>query len=500
MKGNSMKSIYKINKNDNIVVALSDLNRNEIIYVDSKEIKLQEDVKEGHKIAISKIKANQNVVKYGFPIGHATSDILEGQWIHSHNIKTNLNGIKEYTFNQKLVTSTFVNKNLSFMGYRRENNQIGIRNEIWIVPTVGCINGVADKIIEKFNQEAKNVYADNVMVIKHNYGCSQLGGDHINTRTILSNLAKHPNAGGVLILSLGCENNNIDEFKESLGEYNGKRIKFLVAQEKYDEVDEGAKLLNLLNENMRCDKRVKIPLSELKIGLKCGASDAFSGITANPLLGKLSDFLISQGGTTILTEVPEMFGAETLLMERANDKEVFNKIVGLINEFKEYFMKYNQPIYENPSPGNRAGGITTLEEKSLGCVQKSGSSKIVDVLKYGEIAKISGLNLLSAPGNDIVACSALGAAGCHMVLFTTGRGTPFGSFVPTIKISSNNQIYNLKPHWIDFNAGALIEEVSIDKLMENIISYIIKTASGELTNNELNNFREIAIFKSGVTL
>lgn len=495
-----MKNLIQINEKDNIVVALTDLSKGEIISIGDKNITLKEDVKRGHKVAIEDIKIDENIIKYGFPIGHSIMDISKGQWVHTHNSKTNLDGIKEYTFNQKLIENTYKNRNLTFNGYKREDGNVGIRNELWIVPTVGCVNGIADRIIARFKEIVGNVNIDNIEVLKHNYGCSQLGEDHISTRTILGNAVKHPNNGGVLVLGLGCENNNMADFKKSLGKFNEKRVRFLISQEVSDEIEEGAKLLVELYENMKADKREACSLSELKIGLKCGGSDGFSGITANPLVGRFSDFIVAQGGTTILTEVPEMFGAETLLMARSENEEVFGKTVHLINDFKEYFMQYDQPVYENPSPGNKAGGITTLEDKSLGCTQKAGTATVVDVLKYGEVLKKKGLNLLSAPGNDLVAASALAASGCQMVLFTTGRGTPFGSFVPTMKISTNTQIYKLKPHWIDFNAGSLVEDMSLEVLTEKFIEYIIEVASGKLVNNEKNNFRELAIFKNGVTL
>jgi altronate hydrolase len=495
-----MKKYIRINEKDNVIVALTDLLEGEVITVDNKEVTLKQETKRGHKVAIATIKENENIIKYGAPIGHSLKEIAQGENVHTHNAKTNLSGALEYAYDRHTKENTFSNRNLKFKGYLREDGNVGIRNELWIVPTVGCVNGIAEKIIERFKQSAGELCADNVQVFKHNYGCSQLGDDHLNTRTILGNVVKHPNAGGVLVLGLGCENNGIEDFKTSLESYDENRVKFLVAQNVSDEIEEGAKLLKELHENMKKDKREEVSLSKLRIGLKCGGSDGLSGITANPLLGKFSDFLVAQGGSTVLTEVPEMFGAETLLMERAKDEEVFNKIVHLINDFKEYFIKYDQPVYENPSPGNKDGGITTLEDKSLGCTQKAGSETVIDVLKYGEVIKNNGLNLLSAPGNDLVASTALGSAGCHMVLFTTGRGTPFGSFVPTIKVSTNSAIYNLKPHWIDFNAGTLVEDVSMEVLLEEFITYLISIASGELANNEKNNFREIAIFKNGVTL
>jgi len=495
-----MKEILKINEKDNVIVALRDLSKNEIIEIDNKKIEITEEVKRGHKIAINNVAINENIIKYGYPIGHATKDIKLGEWVHTHNIKTNLDGIKDYTFNQELLECPSDNKNITFQGYERENGNVGIRNELWIVPTVGCVNGIGDNIIEKFKEKVKPVGLDAIEVFKHNYGCSQLGDDHANTRTMLGNLVKHPNAGGVLVLGLGCENNTMDDFIKSLGDYDKTRIKFLVSQEVSDEVQEGVNILKELYENMKRDIRVSVPLSKLKVGLKCGGSDGLSGITANPLVGSFSDVLVSQGGTTILTEVPEMFGAETILMNRAKDKETFDKTVHLINDFKEYFMTYDQPIYENPSPGNKAGGITTLEDKSLGCTQKSGNATVVDVLKYGETLKISGLNLLSGPGNDLVAASALAAAGCHMVLFTTGRGTPFGTFVPTIKISTNTPLYDLKPHWMDFNAGCLVEDKSLEEVTEELLKFILQVSNGKFVNNEINKFKELAILKKGVTL
>ncbi|MDF1509016.1 altronate dehydratase family protein [Robertmurraya sp. DFI.2.37] len=495
-----MLDIIQLNESDNVVVALKDLQAGQTIAVKGKEVVLKEDIKRGHKVAIKNIPINENVVKYGYPIGHATINIAIGEHVHTQNTKTNLDGIKEYQFKQKLTSNPYKQQNLTFKGYRRVNGDVGIRNELWIVPTVGCVNGVAERMIKLFEKEVGDISPfENILVLKHNFGCSQLGDDHENTRKILKDAVLHPNAGGVLVLGLGCENNNLYEFKESLGEFDENRVKFLVSQEVTDEIEAGVQLLKEIYENAKGDKRESVPLSELKVGLKCGGSDGFSGITANPLLGRFSDFLVAQGGTTVLTEVPEMFGAETILMERAADRKVFEKTVGLINEFKEYFIENKQPVYENPSPGNKDGGITTLEDKSLGCTQKAGTSTVVDVLKYGDRLTRKGLNLLSAPGNDLVASSALASAGCQLVLFTTGRGTPFGAFVPTMKISTNTPLFEAKPHWIDYNAGILLEQEP-DSVLEDFTKYIIKVASGELVNNEKNDFREIAIFKTGVTL
>ncbi len=491
-----MKDYIKINPRDNVAVALKDLSKGYSI----DEVILITDIKKGHKFALSDINKDENIIKYGYPIGHAKQDIKKGEHIHVYNVKTNLGQIENYTYTKNINPIKYENRNLTFKGYKRSFDKVGIRNELWIIPTVGCVNGTCEQMLDNLKKEIDTSKIDYLGVLKHNYGCSQLGDDHKNTQTILANIVKHPNAGAVLVVGLGCENNQINSFKENLGEYDTNRIKFLEVQSVNDEITEGVNLLKKLYNIMKEDKRVDIPLSELKIGMKCGGSDGLSGITANPLVGVFSDFLINQGGTTILTEVPEMFGAETLLMERAESYEVFNKTVDLINDFKAYFTKHEQPIYENPSPGNKEGGITTLEDKSLGCIQKGGTATIVDVLKYGDTLNKNGLNLLNSPGNDLVSATALASTGCHMVLFTTGRGTPFGSFVPTIKISTNSDLYKRKPHWIDFNAGSLVEDKTIDELLENFIVYICEVASGKFVNQEKNNFREIAIFKTGVTL
>jgi altronate hydrolase len=483
-----------------VAVCLEAIDSGEVIQVENNSITAIDAIQVGHKIALKTIEANENIIKYGAPIGHATERILAGQHIHTHNLKTNLSGNLVYAFNQKLNQLRHGQRSLTFNGFKRSNGKVGIRNELWIVPTVGCVNGQAQQIIDRFKQEMNPTDIDGVEVFKHNYGCSQLGDDHENTQKALADLVNHPNAGGVLVIGLGCENNQIKHLKKFIGHYDESRVRYMVAQDVDDEVEAGIEMLNEIYAIMRGDKREPVPVSELKVGLKCGGSDGFSGITANPLVGVFSDFLVAQGGTTILTEVPEMFGAETILMERAIDMEVFQKTVSLINDFKDYYQKHNLPVYENPSPGNKDGGISTLEDKSLGCTQKGGTATVVDVLTYAEPIRKNGLNLLAAPGNDLVAASALGFSGCQMVLFTTGRGTPFGSFIPTMKISTNSTLFNKKKNWIDFNAGQLLEGKTMDQLLEEIISYVIEVANGKKLNHEKSGFKEIAIFKTGVTL
>ncbi len=490
----------RINPADNVAVAIVNLPAGEHLSVDGIEITLNEDIPAGHKFALKNFAEGENVIKYGYPIGHARMAKKQGDWMNETNIKTNLAGLLDYTYNPIQVSLDIPHKDLTFKGYRRKNGDVGVRNEIWIIPTVGCVNGIIGQLAEGLRRETEGKGVDAIVAFPHNYGCSQLGDDHENTKKILRDMVLHPNAGGVLVVGLGCENNQVKAFREMLGDIDESRIKFMETQKVDDEYEDGMTMLREIYEVVSKDVREDVSLSELKIGLKCGGSDGFSGITANPLLGVFSDFLIAQGGSTVLTEVPEMFGAETILMNRCVNRNMFDKTVFLINDFKDYFMRNNQPVYENPSPGNKAGGISTLEEKSLGCTQKCGKALVQDVLLYGERIRTKGLNLLSAPGNDLVASTALGASGCHIVLFTTGRGTPFGSFVPTMKISTNTALYNRKGSWIDFNAGTIVENESIEQVKERFIDYIISVASGELVNNEKKNYREIAIFKTGVTL
>ncbi|MBQ9410469.1 MAG: altronate dehydratase [Bacteroidales bacterium] len=507
----------KINPADNVAVALQDLLKGEVV----EGVALQTDIPRGHKIVLTDLKAGDNVIKYGFPIGHVTRDAAAGTMVNHECIKTNLEGLLEYKyepiFDEPSRTKTFspkekVEKVLSyagssvrtFKGLRRADGQVGVRNQIWVIPTVGCVNGICEQIVSRFKASLPaptgNPSVDAIVTFPHNYGCSQLGGDHENTRTVLADMVHHPNAGGVLVVSLGCENNQLDAFRELVGPVDESRVKMFVCQKVEDEVEYGVQRLKEIYDVVKNDRREDVPVSELRVGLKCGGSDGLSGITANPLLGVFSDWIVEQGGTTVLTEVPEMFGAETILMNRCQDEATFDKTVHLINDFKEYFMKQGMPVYENPSPGNKAGGISTLEEKSLGCTQKCGSSLVRGVLKYGERLQVKGLNLLSAPGNDLVASTALGASGCQMVLFTTGRGTPFGSFVPTMKISTNTPLAQGKPGWIDFNAGVLAQDELMADVAPRFIDYVLSVASGEPVNNEKHGIREIAIFKTGVTL
>lgn len=442
---------------------------------------VQVNIDNGHKYAVCNIKKGESVIKYGYPIGTAKEDIKAGDHVHTHNLKTALSGEKDYTYTP-FEQDCDKEMPVTVSGYQRKNGDIGIRNDIWIIPTVGCVNGIVNTLARKTGAVA----------FTHPYGCSQLGDDLLVTQKILCNLIKHPNAGGVLVLGLGCENNNIAELKKILGKYDAERIKFLNSQDCDDEIAEGIKIISELQKQAEKDIRVNTPISKLKIGLKCGGSDGLSGITANPLVGRITDKITEMGGIAVLTEVPEMFGAEHILMNRCINENVFNDTVKLINNYKNYFISHDQPISENPSPGNKDGGITTLEEKSLGCVQKGGKAPVTAVLDYGDIASESGLNLLNGPGNDIVAVTNLTAAGCHLILFTTGRGTPLGAPVPTVKIATSTKLVERKENWIDFDAQ---KGKDVD-----LFSLIIDTANGRETKNEINGYREIAIFKDGVTL
>lgn len=494
-------SFLKINPIDSVVVCLRAMKAGETISVDGKEITLLQDTPAGHKVLIMNKAEGEDIIKYGYPIGHARKALKAGEWVNENNLKTNLAGTLEYTYNPVDEKLTIPKENRTFRGYVRKNGDVGVRNEIWIVPTVGCVNGIAEHLAKQLETETRLDGIDAVHAWHHNYGCSQLSEDHEATRKILRDIVLHPNAGGVLVLSLGCENNQPDDFMAMLGDYDRDRIKLVVTQKvQGDETEECMKVLRGIYSIVKEDKREDVPISKLRVGLKCGGSDGFSGITANPLEGEFSDWLVAQGGTSILTEVPEMFGAETILMNRCETKELFDQTVSLINNFKNYFLSHGEPVGENPSPGNKAGGISTLEDKALGCTQKCGRAPVSGVLEYGDRLQATGLNLLSAPGNDLVAATALASAGCHIVLFSTGRGTPFGTFVPTMKISTNTDLYNRKKNWIDFNAGQLVDGKTMSELVPEFIDKVLAVASGEPARNEVNDYREISIFKNGVTL
>lgn len=493
-----MKTFIQINPLDNVAVALQPLKKGTTVELDDLTLLLKEDIMQGHKFALKDLNTNDLIIKYGNPIGHATTEISAGSWIHTHNLKTNLGDLLTYTYN-KNVSRLPERDARYFHGYRRKNGRVGVRNEIWIIPTVGCVNNVATAI-EKASQKYVTTNIESIAAFPHPYGCSQMGDDQENTRQILADLINHPNAGGVLVLGLGCENSNIDELKKYIGEYDEERVRFLVAQESDNEIADGIQIISELAAYASQFTREPIPASELVIGMKCGGSDGLSGITANPTVGAFSDKLISMGGSTILTEVPEMFGAEVSLMNRCETEELFDQTVNLINDFKNYFKSHNQTIYENPSPGNKKGGISSLEDKSLGCTQKSGSAPVKGVLAYGEPVKVKGLNLLSAPGNDLVASTALAASGAHIVLFTTGRGTPFASPVPTVKISTNNRLADKKQNWIDFNCGIMVDGTSLDQLSDELLDFVLEIASGKESKSEEAGFHDMAIFKQGVTL
>jgi altronate hydrolase len=467
--------------------------------IDNVEISISadNDIPIGHKRALCNIRKGEDIIKYGSPIGHAIHDICCGSHIDDTNIATNLNGITDFSYSPEIIPVTMPISKLKFLGYERANGEVGARNEIWVIPTVGCVNGIAQELANRFTALHPDIV---IRSYTHNYGCSQLGDDHQNTKLILRNIVQHPNAGGVLVVGLGCENNQVETFKELIGAHDPKRIKFMITQECDDEIESGLSLLSEIYETCRNDYRTPIDISRLKIGVKCGGSDGLSGITANPLVGKISEILVANGSSIAMTEVPEMFGAEQILATRCESIVVYERFINMINDFKRYYLDHGEPIGENPSPGNKKGGISTLEEKSLGCIYKIGHNTINDILPYGGRITHKGVTLISGPGNDLVASTLLAAAGCHIVLFTTGRGTPFGTVVPTLKISTNTCLQITKPHWIDFNAGSIIDGQPISEVTESLLKLIIDVASGQQVNNEKNGYSEIAIFKTGVTL
>ncbi|MBC5726868.1 altronate dehydratase [Agathobaculum sp. NSJ-28] len=493
-----MTKLIRITERDNVAVALHAAAKGETLKAGDAVVTAREDIPQGHKIALVPIAAGEAVVKYGFPIGHATEPVEAGSWVHTHNMRTNLSGEEEYAY-EPSVPEIEAAEAETFQGYRREDGRAAVRNEIWIIPTVGCVNDVAKKLVSD-NQDLVSGSIDGLYTFPHPYGCSQTGDDHAQTRKLLAALARHPNAGAVLVLSLGCENLQHDQFVEELGEYDAERVKFLTCQDVEDEFAAGRTLLEQCASYAGRYRREAVPVSELVIGLKCGGSDGLSGVTANPTVGAFSDMVIARGGSTVLTEVPEMFGAEGMLLSRCVNEQVFGKAAAMLNSFKDYFISHNETVYENPSPGNKKGGITTLEDKSCGCVQKGGTAPVADVIGYGEQVTAHGLSLLYGPGNDLVSATALTAAGAHIVLFTTGRGTPFGAPAPTVKIASNSGLAARKPGWIDFDAGPVADGEPIAEAAKRLYALVLDIAGGRPSKTELLGYREIAIFKNGVTL
>jgi altronate hydrolase len=501
--------LIRIHPSDNVAIAPKPLAVGTRARAGAQDVTLRSDIPAGHKVALDDLAAGATIVKYGFAIGTLTEPARTGDWIHSHNLATRLAGNTEYRYEPVAPGEARAADPPTFMGYRRSNGRVGTRNEIWILNTVGCVNHAAERIAkiaaERFASHAherSGSHLDGVHSFSHPYGCSQLGDDLKNTQRTLAGMLRHPNVGGVLVLGLGCENNQMQTLLAQAGDLDQARLRFFNSQDVIDEVDTGLSAVEELVGVLESDERMACPASDLLLGMKCGGSDGLSGITANPLVGRIADRITEMGGGAILTEVPEMFGAEQVLMARAADEHVFRALVRMIDDFKDYFRSHNQPIYENPSPGNKEGGLTTLEEKSLGAIQKGGRARVTAVLEYGELAPRSGLSLLQSPGNDGVSATAMVASGANLLLFTTGRGTPLGFPVPTIKISSNSAIAEKKPHWIDFNAGALLEGATeMDQLADQLFSYILDVASGRVqTNNEKHGYREIAIWKEGVTL
>lgn len=492
-----------VHANDNVMTVLKPIEKGVDLQIDGIKLVAEQTIPVFHKIATADLQAGDWIIKYGSRIGRATTSIHRGEWVHVHNMETALSTFEQYTYSKaekEIAVTSDPSLETTFWGYRRPGGAVGTRNEIWILPTVSCMNATAREL-EKLATARGIAAYDGIYALPHNAGCSQLGKDMETTQRILSGIARHPNAGGVLILSLGCENNNLEEFTPYLGNFNSRRVKFLISQNTENELELGLRYLEEISLDMRNDTREQVPARELRIGLKCGGSDALSGVTANPLCGRVVDRLVSQGGAAILTEIPEMFGAEIFLMQRCVDRACFDKTVNLIQTFKQYYIGYGQPIHENPAPGNRAGGITTLEEKSLGCIQKGGHAPVADVLDYGEEVTKGGLHLLNGPGNDSVSVTNLLSSGAQILLFTTGRGNPLGTMMPVIKISSNTALYQRKRHWIDFDAGGLLENGNWQQTTEALWSLILNVASGrQKTRNEVNNQRDIMIFKDGVLL
>jgi altronate hydrolase len=490
--------VLKLHERDNVAVALAPLEAGQRVTVGGVDLLVRQPIPRGHKLALESLGVGDIAIKFGWPIGRMRFAAAAGDHVHVHNLATLLSGVEGYAY-APLPSAPLPRDVASrFEGYRRGDGRVGTRNEIWVIPTVGCVARTAERIATIANARHSG-QVDGVFAFGHPHGCSQLGDDLAGTRSLLASLACHPNAGGVLLIGLGCESNQLDRLLQEIPEALRARVRMLKAQAVEDETEAGLAAVDALVARAALATRESVPLSELVVGLKCGGSDGFSGLTANPLVGRICDHVVGAGGAAILTEIPEIFGAERLLMARARDYAVFDATVGVVNDFKRYFLAQGQPVSENPSPGNLEGGITTLEEKSLGAVQKAGQAPVAHVLRYGERVRGKGLALLEAPGNDAVSSTALAAAGATMILFTTGRGTPLGFPVPTVKIASNSELAGRKPGWIDFDAGEVLTH-GFDAATSSLLGRMVAIASGESTAAERSGEREIAIWKRGVTL
>jgi len=499
-----LPAIVRVDPADQVGVALRPLVVGEVLTVAGHALTVADPIATGHKIALAAIAAGDDVRRYGWPIGRATAAIAAGRHVHSHNLATKLSGEEPYRYDPAPVRApapaSVPGRAQGFRGYVRGDGSVGTRNQIWVIPTVGCVGRTAQRVAMA---AAKASGVDDVLAFAHPFGCSQLGDDLDGTARVLAALACHPNAGGVLLLGLGCEENQLSALLDRLPPERRDRVRSVGAQLSADEYGDAARAIAELGEIAGQDRRTEVGLDALRLGLKCGGSDGFSGLTANPLIGRAADAVTAAGGTAILTEIPEMFGAERLLMARTRDEATFDRLIALVNDFKRYFLDHGEPISENPSPGNVEGGITTLEEKSLGAVQKGGRAIVTDVLGYGERVRRPGLVVLEAPGNDAVSTTALAAAGATLTLFSTGRGTPLGSPVPTMKLATNHGLAARKPGWIDFDAGAVLDappEGGLDATADALMARICAVASGEPARNEVNEEREIALWKRGVTL
>ena len=510
-----------LHSDDNLCVAARHLELGEEISVGGESLRLAEPVRLGHKLAVRAIREGERVKKYGQTIGFATRDIAPGQWIHSHNLTAG-RFEREYEYATEIPPPPAPIEGRTFQGYRRAGGKAGTRNYIAVISSVNCSASVSKYISQRFDNSllAKFPNVDGLLPLTHKGGCGlqYAGEDHQQLTRVLSGFATHPNVGAYLLVGLGCETGTLQYLvqhgglAEGVVQLNTKangaaRPPVVLSMQDCGgtnkTVEAGIAAIAEMLPRVNGVRREPIPASELILGCECGGSDGNSGVTANPALGAASDLLVAAGGTSILSETPEIYGAEHLLVRRARTRAIGEKLIDRIRWWEEYTAKFGVEIDNNPSPGNKEGGLTTIYEKSLGAVAKGGSTALCGVYRYAEPVTAQGFVIMDTPGYDPASITGMVAGGANVVCFTTGRGSCFGCKpVPSIKIATNTPMYEQMIDDMDINAGVILEGASVADVGRQIFEFILEVAGGKRTKSEIHGVgeEEFAPWSIGPTL
>ena len=485
-----MDKFVRLRAEDNVVIASMVLGRGDEV----EGLTLCDPIPVGHKIATQALAKGSAVRKFGQIIGYAAEDIVAGAHLHTHNIEFRpTEGAYEFGTDLSSVLQVSEAEQDHFMGYKRANGIVGTRNYIAIVTSVNCSATAARRIADAFGPAELAAYpnVDGVVAFVHGTGCGMAGnGEGFEAlQRVMWGYARHPNHGGVLMVGLGCEMNQIDWLLEAYGIEQGPLFQTMNIQNVaglQKTIDTGIEKVKAMLPLVNDISRTKCPASELKVALQCGGSDAWSGVTANPALGEACDLLAAQGGTGVLAETPEIYGAEHLLTRRAVDQATGERLVGMIKWWENYTARNHGSMDNNPSPGNKQGGLSTILEKSLGAAAKGGTSPLMGVYKYAEPVRAKGFTFMDSPGYDPASVTGQIAGGCNIVCFTTGRGSAFGSKpAPTIKLATNTTMYQRMTDDMDINCGDILsDQISVQEKGRQIYEMILRVASGEQTKSE----------------